>query len=53
LCFETDDIAGELEAAKNKGMALLDQHPRRGLAGLICFVHPKASHGVLVEYAQP
>jgi methylmalonyl-CoA/ethylmalonyl-CoA epimerase len=53
LCFETDDITGEMEAAKNKGMALLDQHPRRGLAGLICFVHPKASHGVLVEYAQP
>jgi methylmalonyl-CoA/ethylmalonyl-CoA epimerase len=53
LCFETDDIAHELAAAKNRGMALIDQHPRRGLAGLICFVHPKASHGVLVEYAQP
>jgi methylmalonyl-CoA/ethylmalonyl-CoA epimerase len=53
LCFETDDIAHELEMAKNRGVALLDQYPRRGLAGLICFVHPKASHGVLVEYAQP
>jgi methylmalonyl-CoA/ethylmalonyl-CoA epimerase len=53
LCFETDDIARELAAARTKGVMLIDQHPRRGLAGLICFLHPKASHGVLIEYAQP
>jgi methylmalonyl-CoA/ethylmalonyl-CoA epimerase len=43
----------ELEAARAKGLALIDQQPRRGLAGLICFLHPKASNGVLIEYAQP
>jgi methylmalonyl-CoA/ethylmalonyl-CoA epimerase len=53
LCFETDNIGRELQAARTKGVALLDQQPRQGLAGLICFVHPKASHGVLIEYAQP
>jgi methylmalonyl-CoA/ethylmalonyl-CoA epimerase len=53
LCFETDDIVHELAAARTKGVVLIDQHPRRGLAGLICFLHPKASHGVLIEYAQP
>jgi methylmalonyl-CoA/ethylmalonyl-CoA epimerase len=53
LCFETDDVAGELDAARNKGVALIDAQPRRGLAGMICFLHPKASHGVLIEYAQP
>jgi methylmalonyl-CoA/ethylmalonyl-CoA epimerase len=53
LCFATDNIAGELEAARNKGVALIDAQPRRGLAGMICFLHPKASHGVLIEYAQP
>jgi methylmalonyl-CoA/ethylmalonyl-CoA epimerase len=53
LCFATDDIARELDTARAKGLALLDQQPRRGLAGLICFLHPKASHGVLIEYAQP
>ena len=31
----------------------LDQQPRPGLAGMICFLHPKATRGVLVEYAQP
>ena len=53
LCFETDDVARELDAARAKGVVLIDQHPRRGLAGMICFLHPKASHGVLIEYAQP
>ncbi len=53
LCFETDDVAQALEAAKAKGLPVIDRQPRPGLAGMICFLHPKASHGVLVEYAQP
>ena len=53
LCFETDDVYRELEAAKARGIAVIDPYPRQGLAGLICFLHPKASHGVLIEYAQP
>jgi len=53
VCFETDDVARELEAARGKGIQLIDQQPRRGLAGMICFLHPKATRGVLVEYAQP
>jgi len=53
VCFETDDVARELEAARAKGIQLIDEKPRRGLAGMICFLHPKATRGVLVEYAQP
>lgn len=53
VCFQTDDVARELEGARSKGIALIDQHPRQGLAGMICFLHPKATRGVLVEYAQP
>lgn len=53
ICFETDDVDAELEATKQKGIALIDQKPRVGLAGMICFLHPKANHGVLIEYAQP
>lgn len=52
VCFETDDIAKELEGARVRGIALIDQAPRRGLAGLIGFMHPKANHGVLVECVQ-
>ncbi|MGH7838229.1 MAG: VOC family protein, partial [Candidatus Binataceae bacterium] len=53
VCFATADVAAELEAAREKGIPLIDQQPRRGLAGMICFLHPKATRGVLVEYAQP
>ena len=53
LCFETDDIDAELETAKRRGVRLIDQQPRAGLAGMICFLHPKSNHGVLIEYAQP
>jgi methylmalonyl-CoA/ethylmalonyl-CoA epimerase len=53
LCFATEDVNQALAAAKAKGVPLIDQAPRPGLAGLICFLHPKASHGVLIEYAQP
>lgn len=53
LCFETDDVERELEAAKAKGIQVIDEKPRRGLAGMICFLHPKSNHGVLVEFAQP
>lgn len=53
ICFETNDVAAELAATKAKGIEVIDQAPRKGLAGMICFLHPKANHGVLVEYAQP
>jgi methylmalonyl-CoA/ethylmalonyl-CoA epimerase len=53
LCFETDNVTQELDDAKAKGIAVIDQHPRPGLAGMICFLHPKSHHGVLIEYAQP
>ena len=53
VCFESDDVTRELEGARAKGISLIDQKPRRGLAGMICFLHPKATRGVLVEYAQP
>jgi len=53
ICFESDDVDAELEGAKAKGIEVIDQKPRLGLAGMICFLHPKANHGVLVEFATP
>jgi methylmalonyl-CoA/ethylmalonyl-CoA epimerase len=53
VCFETEDVHAELNRARTKGIQLIDQQPRPGLAGMICFLHPKATRGVLVEYAQP
>jgi methylmalonyl-CoA/ethylmalonyl-CoA epimerase len=53
VCFATADVAAELAAARAKGIRLIDEKPRPGLAGTICFLHPASTHGVLVEYAQP
>jgi len=53
VCFATDDVEAELAATKEKGIPVIDEKPRRGLAGMICFLHPKAQHGVLIEYAEP
>jgi methylmalonyl-CoA/ethylmalonyl-CoA epimerase len=53
VCFETPAVADELAAARREGFALIDQAPRAGLAGLICFLHPKSTAGVLVEFATP
>lgn len=53
LCFATDDVSAELESARSKGTRLIDKEPRPGLAGMICFLHPASTRGVLVEYAEP
>jgi len=53
VCFATDDVQRALETAQARGVPVIDQQPRPGLAGLICFLHPRAGHGVLIEYAQP
>ena len=53
ICYETDNVAAELAGAKAKGIELIDHVPRKGLAGMICFLHPKSNCGVLTEFAQP
>ncbi len=53
VCFETADVAGELRRARDSGFPLIDEAPRPGLAGTICFLHPKGTRGVLVEFATP
>src|SRR4029450_834259 len=52
-CFETPDVGGELDRARREGFPLIDEVPRAGLAGMICFLHPKGTRGVLVEFATP
>jgi len=53
VCFETPDVAAELGAARAHGFPLIDEAPRQGLAGMICFLHPRGTRGVLVEFATP
>ena len=53
VCLETPDVAAALAHAKALDLPLIDRSSRFGLSGMVAFLHPKASHGVLVEFAQP
>lgn len=53
LCFEVDDVERELETLKQRGTEMIDQQTRVGIAGRICFLHPNAMDGTLVELCQP
>lgn len=47
------DVASALSHLADKGCQLIDQTPRVGAGGaLIAFVHPKSTHGVLLELCQ-
>ncbi|MEW6351225.1 MAG: methylmalonyl-CoA epimerase [Thermodesulfobacteriota bacterium] len=54
IAFEVDDIHQAVVELKEKGVRLIDETPREGAHGMsIAFVHPKGTHGVLVELCQP
>lgn len=53
ICFEVDDVERDLGALKSRGTEMIDQQTRIGLAGRICFLHPSAMNGALVELCQP
>lgn len=53
ICFEVEDIEASLEHFEAEGATLIDKKPRPGAGGhLVAFVHPKSTHGVLVELKQ-
>lgn len=54
IAFEVDDIHEAVAELKGKGIKLIDETPRQGAHGMtIAFMHPKASHGILMELCQP
>jgi methylmalonyl-CoA/ethylmalonyl-CoA epimerase len=53
IAFAVDDIVKEMARLKSDGFQLLSDNPRIGADNkLVCFVHPKSSHGVLIELCQ-
>jgi methylmalonyl-CoA/ethylmalonyl-CoA epimerase len=50
ICLEVDDIEAMLARLKAKGIQLIQESPSIGMGGRkYVFIHPKSSHGVLVE----
>ena len=53
LAFEVDDIHNEMRRLKKEGFELIGKGVKKGADNkLVCFLHPKSSHGVLVELCQ-
>lgn len=53
VAFEVDDIYVEMQRLKDLGFDLLSEQPKKGADNkLICFIHPKSTHGVLIELCQ-
>ncbi len=53
LAFEVDDARAEMDRLTTLGFTPLSDAPRLGADGkLIFFLHPKETHGVLVEFCQ-
>ncbi|PIU49473.1 MAG: methylmalonyl-CoA epimerase [Desulfobacterales bacterium CG07_land_8_20_14_0_80_52_14] len=53
VAFRVENIEEALAFLKEKGVALIDEKPRKGAGGArIAFLHPKATNGVLVELCE-
>jgi len=50
VCLAVDDVEAAMERLQAAGAQLLSEEPRVGAHGIrYVFVHPKSTHGVLVE----
>ncbi len=49
ICFEVEDLQAALDRLAERGIALIDGAPREGLSGMIAFLHPRSTGGVLIE----
>ena len=53
IAFRVENIEDALSELKEKGVRLIDEKPRKGAGGAkIAFLHPKSTHGVLVELCE-
>ena len=54
VAYRVADIDAALEAVRQAGLELIDQHPRIGIRGSrVAFMHPRATAGVLTELVEP
>ena len=52
ICLEVDDIDAALAEMQAKGAPVLDTQPRLAAEGRAIFLHPKGTHGVLLELVE-
>ena len=53
IALEVDDIQKELDNLQNRGIKLINETPYTNALGeKVAFVHPKSTHGILIELLQ-
>jgi methylmalonyl-CoA/ethylmalonyl-CoA epimerase len=53
ICYRVPDLDAALARCRTAGYRLVDATPRRGAGGRrIAFLHPQATHGVLLELTE-
>jgi methylmalonyl-CoA/ethylmalonyl-CoA epimerase len=53
IAIRVDDIEATLARLKDAGAELVDEQPRIGGGGhRVAFVHPKSTHGILIELVE-
>lgn len=53
VCFRVPDLDAALDACRQNGYDLVDEQPRIGAGGCrIAFLHPRSTHGTLIELTE-
>ncbi len=53
ICYRVPDLDAAIARCRATGYRLVDDTPRRGVGGRrIAFLHPKATHGILLELTE-
>ncbi|MBM3168317.1 MAG: methylmalonyl-CoA epimerase [Bacteroidetes bacterium] len=53
IAFDVEDIYAEMNRLKEAGFEILNEIPKKGADHkIVVFLHPKSTHGVLVELCQ-
>jgi methylmalonyl-CoA/ethylmalonyl-CoA epimerase len=52
LALNVNSVGQDLEVVKARGLRVIDRTPREGLTGMVAFIHPESTGGILMELVQ-
>jgi methylmalonyl-CoA epimerase len=52
ICLQVENIDVALREMQAKGATVLDKEPRMAAEGRAIFLHPRSTHGVLLEFVE-
>ena len=52
LALNVGNLSEAIRFVEDKGLELIDRTTKKGLSGLVAFIHPRSAHGVLTELVE-